>query len=114
VRIFRLSWLIAGIAVICSAINPAAAQEEWVKVIASGQQLKDWRFRLCNSNGCVAKVVLCAPGYHIIYGNKCVVNIHTPPSWEGRVQPILPPCEGCENADASLYLLYAGSAQPRR
>lgn len=86
-RIFGLSWLLPSIAVLC-AINPAAAQEEWIKAIASGRQLKDWRFKLCDSHGCVAKVVLCAPGYHIIYGSKCVANIHTPPSWKDRVQPV--------------------------
>jgi hypothetical protein len=113
VRIFGLSWLVASIAVVC-AINSAAAQEEWIKVIASGQQLKDWRFKLCDSHGCVAKVVLCAPGYHIIYGNKCVVNIHTPPSWEDRVRPVVPPCEGWDATSPSLHSLYAGSAWPQR
>jgi hypothetical protein len=110
VRLFGLSFLIV---VACAAISSASAQER-LKVITSGQHLKDWRFKLCDTHGCVNKVVLCAPGYHIIYGDKCVANIHTPPSWEDQVQPVVPPCEGCGAANPSLYSLYVGSAWPQR
>jgi len=108
-----LSWLIGATIIASSAIVPAPAQER-LRVIVSGKHLKDWRFRLCDDYGCVDKVVLCAPGYHIIYGDKCVVNIHTPPSWEDRVHPVVPPCEGCGATNPSLYSLYAGSDWPKR
>jgi hypothetical protein len=91
--------------------GPAVAAKEHLKVIASGPRLKDWRFRLCGENGCVAKVVLCAPGYHMVYGNMCVVNIHTMPSWEDEMWPVIPPCEGCDATHPTLYELYGRSAR---
>jgi hypothetical protein len=99
-----LSWLIYQ-----AIFVPASAQER-LKVIASGPHLKDWRFKICNEYGCVDKVVVCAPGYHIIYGDRCVANIHLPPSWEDKVQPVVPPCEGCLTAHPTLYELYARTA----
>ena len=111
-RSVTLSWLIGATIMASSAIAPAPAQER-LRVIVSGN-LKDWRFRLFDDYGCVDKLVLCAPGYHIIYGHKCAVNIHTPPSWEDRVHPVVPPCEGCRATNPSLYSLYAGSDWPKR
>jgi hypothetical protein len=107
-----LTWLIGATIIVSSAIAPAPAQER-LRVIVSGKHLKDWRFRLCDDYGCIAKVVLCAPGYHMIYGSKCVLNVRTPPSWEDRVHPV-PPCEGCGATNPSLYSLYAGSDWPKR
>jgi hypothetical protein len=112
-RSIILSWLIGATIIASSAIVPAPAQER-LRVIVAGKHLKDWRFRLCDDYGCVDKLVLCAPGYHIIYGNKCIVNIRTPPSWEDRVHPVVPPCEGCGATNPSLYSLYAGSDWPNR
>jgi hypothetical protein len=111
-RVFAIA-VVGAALVVCTATNPAAAQEEWLKVVASGPHLKDWRFSLCDHRRCHAKVVLCAPGYHIIYGNRCVLNIHTPPSWEDQVRPIVPPCDGCGATHPSLYSLY-NSAWPQR
>ena len=84
-RLFGLSFLIV---VACAAISSASAQER-LKVITSGHHLRDWRFKFCDTHGCVAKVVRCARGYHIIYGNRCV-------------------------AKPSLHSLYVGSACPQR
>jgi hypothetical protein len=89
-------------------ISPAWAQER-LKVIVSGPRLKDWRFTLCGERRCITGVVLCAPGYHIVYGNRCVANVHTPPSWEDQVQPVVPPCIGCSDTRPTLYELYARS-----
>jgi hypothetical protein len=97
-----MSWLIY------EAIFVPASAEERLKVIAFGPHLKDWRFKICGEYGCVDKVVVCAPGYHIIYGNRCVVNIHSPPSWEDQVQPVVPPCEGCWTTHPTLYELTLG------
>ena len=55
---------------------------------------------------------ISAPGYHITYGNRCVANIHLPPSWEDKVQPVVPACEGCLTAHPTLYELYARGAWP--
>ena len=101
-----LSWLIGATIIASSAIVPAATQER-LRVIVSGKHLKDWRFRLCDDYGCIAHLVLCAPGYHMVYGNRCVVNLQTMPSWQDEIRPIIPPCEGCDAARPTLYELYA-------
>jgi len=112
-RSIILSWLIGATIIASSAIVPAPAQER-LRIIVACKHLKDWRFRLCDDYGCVDKLVLCALGYHIIYGNKCIMNIRTPPSWEDRVHAVVPPCKGCGATNPSLYSLYAGSDWPNR
>ena len=76
--------------------------------IGTGLDFLESLRELCGEYGCVDKVVVCAPGYHIIYGNRCVVNIHSPPSWEDQVQPVVPPCEGCWTTHPTLYELTLG------
>ena len=88
-------------------VRSTNAAEEHLKVIVSGPHLKDWRLKLCGEYGCVDKVVLCAPGYHMVFGNRCVVNLQTMPTWQDEVRPIIPPCEGCDAARPELYELYA-------
>jgi hypothetical protein len=61
-----LSWLIY------EAIFVPASAEERLKVIESGPHLKDWRFKICGEYGCVDKVVVCAPGYHIAMGTNAL------------------------------------------
>ena len=80
-RLLTVGILIAAILFVRST----DAAEEHLKVIASGPHLKDWRFKLCGEYACVDKVVLCAPGYHMVYGNRCVVNMQTMPSWQDEV-----------------------------
>ena len=109
-RYSSLSLLIVDIMIAAILFVRLAAAQEHLKMMTSGPHLKDWRFKICGEYGCVDKVVVCAPGYHIVYGNKCVVNVHTPPSWEDQVQPVVPPCEGCDVAHPTLYELYARSA----
>ncbi len=66
--------LIVGIMIAAILFVGLAAAQEHLKIIASDPHLKDWRFKLCGEYGCVDKVVLCAPGYHTVYGNGCVAS----------------------------------------
>jgi hypothetical protein len=106
-RYSSLSLLIVDIMIAAILFVRLAAAQEHLKMITSGPHLKDWRFKLCGEYRCVDKVVLCAPGYHMVYGNRCVVNLHTMPSWQDDVRPVIPPCEGCDAARPTLYELYA-------
>ena len=105
-RYSSLSLLIVDIMIAAILFVRLAAAQEHLKMMTSGPHLKDWRFKLCGEYGCVDKVVLCAPGYHTVYGNRCVLNLHNALVARRR-KARHTTVRGCDAARPTLYELYA-------